>query len=428
MSNTARPFPEDLVLDPVSRWPTTLPSATLRAVLGASVEQQIQQVAQAEAHPIASILMVTFDGLAFTRLCLESLLAVPSSTSFELIVVDNGSTDGTVAYLQAAASRDARVRVCVNGRNAGFGAATNQGAAMARGRVLVFLNNDTIVSDGWLDGIVRHLADPRIGLLGVVTNRAGNEAEIDVPYRTYGEYRRFAEARAREQAGRLFDIRTVTMFCTAMQRTVWAHIGPIDERFALGLFEDDDYSMRARQAGYRVVCAEDVFIHHFGQASIGKLGQAGTYGPLFHANRARWEAKWGIEWRPYTRREKPAYRALVEEIRRVVRDTVPDGATVLVLSKGDPELLDLDGRRAWHFPRDEDGTYAGHHPVDSAACIDALEALRAHGGGFLVVPATMRWWLEHYEDFGRHLSDRYRIVTDRDTCLIVSLSEEADDA
>ena len=54
-------------------------------------------------------------------------------------------------------------------------------------------------------------------------------------------------------------------------------LGPLDQRFEIGLLEDDDYSMRARQAGYRLVCAEDAFVHHFGETSFGKLVSSGTY-------------------------------------------------------------------------------------------------------------------------------------------------------
>ena len=56
--------------------------------------------------------------------------------------------------------------------------------------------------------------------------------------------------------------------------------------------------MRVRAAGFRVACAEDVFVHHFGQASIGRLAQSGQYGALFHANRQRWEEKWQTPWTP----------------------------------------------------------------------------------------------------------------------------------
>jgi len=419
------PFPDDLVLTPVSRWPTTLPRESLRTVLDAPVDQRVQEVARPHpASPQVSIVVVTLDGLAFSRLCLESLLAQTGAIDYEVIVVDNGSTDGTVAYLMELARRDARVRLKHNERNVGFAAATNRGLAMARGAVFVLLNNDTIVSEGWLERIGRHLEDPLIGLLGAVTNRAGNEAEIEVPYGTYGELHRFAGEHMQAHAGELFEIRTVTMFCAALRREVWNAIGPLDERFEVGLFEDDDYAMRARQAGYRVVCAEDLFVHHFGQASIGRLGPTGQYGEIYHANRARWEAKWGVAWQPYERREKPAYRELVEGIRRCVCEVVPRGATVAVISKGDVELLKLEGREAWHFPQGEDGVYAGHYPANSHVCIAELERLRSKGAQFLVIPATARWWLRHYRQFGEHLEARYGALGDEQSpATIVALSE-----
>src|SRR4030095_14226334 len=153
--------------------------------------------------------------------------------------------------------------------------------------------------------------------------------------------------------------------------------------------------MRVRQLGHRVVCAEDVFVHHFGQASIGRLGPTGQYGRFYPANRARWEAKWGVAWRPYERREKPAYLILVERIRRLVCEVVPPGATVAVISKGDSELLKFEGRRAWDFAQEGEGTYAGHYPANSDACVAELERLRARGAQYLVIPATARWWLQY---------------------------------
>jgi GT2 family glycosyltransferase len=373
---------------------------------------------------------VTLDGLLFTRLCLESVLAASSDRSafsssspdFEVIVVDNGSTDGTIEYLDELSRRDKRVRVQANGQNAGFAAAVNQGAALARGRVLILLNNDTIVPGNALVRLVDRVADSSIGLLGAVTNRAGNEAEVDVPYRTCGGLELFAREHMQAHSGERFDIRTVTMFCTALRREVWDEIGPLDERFEVGLFEDDDYAMRVRAAGYRVVCAEDVFVHHFGQASIGRLGPTGQYGEVFHANRARWEAKWGVAWQPYERRVKPGYVALVERLRRVVAEVLPPDATVLVVSKGDEELLKLEGRQAWHFPQCEDGTYSGHYPADGEACVAELERLRAKGAHFVILPSTAIWWLDHYAEFGERLQKLYScLVRDDGTCAIFDL-------
>jgi len=118
------------------------------------------------------------------------------------------------------------------------------------------------------------------------------------------------------------------------------------------------------------------------------------------------------------------YRQLGSRIRTVVRETVPPGATVIVVSKGDDGLLPVDGCQAWHFPQTEDGAYAGHYPANSAEAIAHLETLRAKGGELLLFPATALWWLDHYAELKDHLEHRYRrVVQQDDTCLIYSLQE-----
>ena len=417
--NPSLPFPDDLELTTISRWPTTLPDKTAAVVLDAPVDQRVSS--RGVHRRDASIVIVTHNGLVFSRLCLESLLANDSALDFEVVVVDNASTDGTVEYLRALSERDGRVRVECNDQNLGFATATNRGVALASANLLVLLNNDTVPVSPWLDALARHLDDPGIGLVGAVTNRAGNEAEIEVAYRTYGELQQFVQSYQGVHAAELFEIRTATLFCAALRREVWDRVGSLDEQFEVGLFEDDDFSMRVRSAGLRVVCAEDVFVHHFGQASIGQLGPTGAYGTLFHANRARWEAKWGMTWMPYSRRRKPDYDALVGRVRELVVSRVPEGSAVLVISKGDDELLKLGDRRAEHFPQSADGTYAGHHPSDSAACIAELEWRRRRGADFLVIPSPSRWWLDHYREFAEHLNRKYLAVEDG-PALIVALN------
>jgi len=117
------------------------------------------------------------------------------------------------------------------------------------------------------------------------------------------------------------------------------------------------------------------------------------------------------------------YRQLIQKIRDVARTTLPADAKVIVISKGDEELLKLHGRRAWHFPQTEDGVYAGFYPADSDAAIDQLEALKARGADFLLVPETGKWWLEHYEGFRKHLERHYREVLSKEAaCLIFALN------
>jgi GT2 family glycosyltransferase len=103
------------------------------------------------------------------------------------------------------------------------------------------------------------------------------------------------------------------------------------------------------------------------------------------------------------------YADLVSRVREAVEREVPAGSGVLVLSRGDRELVRLKGREGEHFPQDEAGNYAGHHPADSGEAIAALERLREQGAQFLVVPSPSAWWLEHYDGFARHL-DHYRLL------------------
>jgi GT2 family glycosyltransferase len=115
------------------------------------------------------------------------------------------------------------------------------------------------------------------------------------------------------------------------------------------------------------------------------------------------------------------YRRLVERVRAAVEEAVPADAAVLVVSRGDRELVALGTRAAGHFPQEEGGGYLGHHPRDSEDAIAQLERLRAAGAGYLVLPATAYWWLEHYRGFAEHLRGRYA-AADREACTIFELA------
>jgi GT2 family glycosyltransferase len=416
------PYPPDLVLTPLSRRPTRLPQVTIDTVTSRPLSGPAQSAAP-NVEPETSVVLVTLDKLPFNRMSLETLLASTREDACEVIVVDNGSTDGTRGYLQALVAAEPRVRLILNPANAGFARACNQGLAVARGEVLVLLNNDTLVPPGWLARLRAALADPGIGLAGPVTNRIGNEAEVEVGYETWGGFVQEAAARATAHAGDVADIGTVTMFCMAMRREAFARIGPLDQRFEIGMLEDDDYSLRARELGLRTVCLHDVLVHHFGETTFGELVPSGDYGRILAANKERFEEKWGRPWQPYRRGRKPEYERMTRRIRELVAETVPPESVVLVVSRGDDRLLDLPTRRGLHFPAAADGGWAGHHPATAEDAVAQLEAMRIAGGQFLVLPSTGLWWLDHYTAFGEHLERNYPIVaSDEEICVIYSLN------
>lgn len=250
--------------------------------------------------PRASLIVVAYNNLALTRLCIESILRHTDYLNYEIVVVDNNSTDGTQTYLRRLAAQHPRVRIILNSENEGFARANNQGVALSTGHYIVLLNNDTVVPPGWLSRLLRHLEDPEVGMVGPVTNFAGNEAKIEVSYRTYAEMLAFAREHTHSHDGQAADIDVLAMFCVALRRETYEMMGPLDEQFRIGMFEDDDYAQRIRAAGLRIVCAADVFVHHFGQAAFKKLMRDGRYEALFDENRRRYEAKWNLKWTPHS--------------------------------------------------------------------------------------------------------------------------------
>jgi len=409
------PFPRDLVLEPASRRPTRLPAATEARVLARPIPFTLP--ARGDEPVAASVIVPVRDNLVLTRLCLESLVGSTSlELEHELVVVDNGSGPETRAYLEALAGANAHVRVLRNERNDGFAAAVNQGVRASRGDAVVVLNNDTIVPPGWLEALTEVARRPDVGLASPATNRSCCDAETRVSYRTYGEL--LAAAGRRE--GDLADAGRLAMFCTALRRSVYEQVGQLDERFGPGMFEDDDYVLRVRAAGLRVVVVPSLLVHHFGQSTVCDPATVPDFGGLFHENRRRFEEKWGSAWRA-PRRADPAYERVVGRVREAVAEAVPPDARVLVVSKGDDALLALGGRRAEHFPA-ANGAYAGAHPQSSEEAIAKLEAVRRDGGAYLVFPETSLWWLDHYDGLRRYLEREWRRAAS-DEAVVIYLGE-----
>lgn len=268
------------------------------------------------ADPKTSVVVVTYNNLDFTRACLASLDEFTNYSHLEVIVVDNASTDGSEKFLSEWVNAAPNRQLILNGDNRGFAAANNQGLAIASGAYLVLLNNDTYVTPGWCRTLLKHLQrDSSIGLIGPVTNNIGNEAKINISYGNMGDMLELSARFTRSHIGRTFPLRTAAFFCVMMPCEVYERVGPLDESFGRGFFEDDDYCRRIEQLGLRVVCAEDVFVHHHLSASFSKL-RSQERQALFEQNQAIYEAKWG-KWVPHAHGTRDAY--ITSEVSRGVQ-------------------------------------------------------------------------------------------------------------
>jgi O-antigen biosynthesis protein len=233
-----------------------------------------------------SIVVVTHNQLAYTRTCVDSVRRL-TDEPYELIFVDNASTDGTVEYLETLPG----ARVIANEENRGFPAAVNQGIEVARGDQVLLLNNDTSVTTGWLGRLLGALhSDPTIGLVGPCSNFVASEQQVDVPYDDLAGLDGFAWDFGKQNKGLRAETDRLIGFCLLIRREVIDRIGPLDERFGIGCFEDDDYCRRALRAGFRAVIARDAFVHHFGGRTF--VGSGVDFAGIMAENERKYREKW----------------------------------------------------------------------------------------------------------------------------------------
>lgn len=236
-------------------------------------EQMVRTAQQSsvQRQPLVSIIILTYNCLTYTQKCIESILQA-TDYPFELVLVDNGSTDGTIEYLHRLQAEQPNVQVIYNSSNRGFAAGNNQGAQVARGKYLLFLNNDVVVSSGWLGNLVTALErHPRIGAVGPMTNKiSGRQAYSHIPYaeEDLNGFHTFARQVSQAANNKVTPRYRLAGFALLMPKALFTELGGFDESFGTGNFEDDDLCLRIRTKGYRLFVHEGVYIHHYGSQTF----------------------------------------------------------------------------------------------------------------------------------------------------------------
>ena len=242
------------------------------------------------ADPYVSIVMLSWNAPEYTEIAVDSIRA-HTSLRHEIILIDNGSGPDTLARLRALDG----VRIIYNAVNTGFAFGCNQGLAAARGSHVVLLNNDVIVTDGWIEELIDvQRRNPTVGCSGPRSNFIAGWQEVpDVAYRDVAGIAPYAALRLREQRGRWRRVSRIIGMCLCLDRRLIEEIGGLNPRFGTGNFEDDDYCMRIRAAGYDIGVADGSFIHHFGNKTF-KANKI-DYNTEMLRNRALFSQIWDIE-------------------------------------------------------------------------------------------------------------------------------------
>ncbi|HVI58199.1 MAG TPA: glycosyltransferase [Luteimonas sp.] len=335
-----------------------VPAARRAAPWFPPAEPRVPAALPTSDAPLASIVVPVYGQLAHTLGCLRALAAQPPLAAFEVIVVDDGSPDDTAAALPAIPG----LRYHRRAQNGGFIAACNDGAALARGEYLVFLNNDTVPQPGWLDALLRTFAEqPGAGLVGAQLlypdgrlQEAGGVVFADGSGWNYGRN----ESPADPRFAYLRDADYVSGAAIAIPRALFMASGMFDARYAPAYYEDTDLAFAVRAAGSRVLYQPAARVVHDEGTTAGTDTGSGT--KAYQArNRGR-----------FLEHRRAALAAHLQP------GTVPSPAT---LHRGQPQVLVIDALTP--MPDRDSG---------SLRLVNLMRLLREEGAHVVFVPADAK--------------------------------------
>lgn len=251
------------------------------------------------SHRPVSIVILTYNNLPYTQECLEAI--EQTTEDFEVIVIDNASSDETPAYLSDLEERKPWLKVTLNRSNRGFAGGCNQGVSQARHGTVCLLNNDAVPFEGWLTAMLDVL-EKGVGIVGaklllpdLTLQHCGIEfafrREPQPHYWPYHRYLHYPEEL--EEANRLEPVPAVTAACLLTSKTTWDRVGGMDEGYRVANFEDVDFNLAVREAGMKVMYQPEArLIHYWGTTVGAKSEGASAAGRAFQRNFERLQQKW----------------------------------------------------------------------------------------------------------------------------------------
>jgi len=245
-----------------------------------------------------SVVIPTYNNLHYLCQTINSVFL--HTQDFEIIVIDNGSKDGTVGYLKDVKQRvepTENFTIITNDVNVGFAPAINQGIEVAKAPYVIILNNDVIVTPQWADFMIKaketleHASQiGPYGIIGPASNYvAGRQSVPNIRYRLE-DLDNVAMKFHNANKHNYMVTGYLSGFCVLVDRQVFNEIGLFDPQFAPGGYEDNDFVVRANRAGWKAIIAGDVFVHHFGSRTLDMVEFKHLRRGV--ANRSKFYGKW----------------------------------------------------------------------------------------------------------------------------------------
>ncbi len=229
------------------------------------------------------IIIPIWNQLKLTRECIESIIKY-TDHPYRLILVDNNSDAGTKEYLRGLKASDPNVLLIENKDNLGYIKAVNIGISSSESEFIVVLNNDTLVTDGWLGELVEILkSNTSIALLNPASNNLGVKPGPDESINDLA-------IRLKESKGEWIELNSAVGFCMVFKRNLTKLIGLFDEVYGMGNFEDTDYSRRVQSYGFKCAMAKGSYVWHKQNTSFNLIK---SFNSSFNKNKKIFESRWG---------------------------------------------------------------------------------------------------------------------------------------
>ena len=301
-----------------------------------------------EASIEASIIVPVWNKLDFTRRCVARIRETTPDHLYELVFVDNGSTDGTAEFLAGSGGLDGNVTVITNATNLGFVEASNQGARVAKGRFLIFLNNDTEPQPGWMEALLEMaIADPGIGAIGSKLvypdgrlQEAGGMIFQDASGWNFGRF----DDPSKAEFNKACEVDYCSGAALLVRREAFERLGGFDRRYTPAYYEDTDLCFGIRSLGLRVMYCPGSTVAHFEGTTAGTDPGSG-----FKRFQAVNREKFAVKWRDALARQDPSPAVTGKRPERADRARLSTPAPATVIPAGPPTVLPERAPGALHI-------------------------------------------------------------------------------
>lgn len=338
---------------------------TNRKLENTNIAEFFLNEANDQVFPEVSIVIPVFNALPMTQACLASLFLETKNINFEIIMIDNASTDGTSKWLAAQQTAHPNLKLFRMDHNIGFGPAVNIGLQHSKGKFLVILNNDTLLAPSWLDNLLSVVEkDPSVGIVSPVTNYVGEGPQIDSSAQNLSADPVAIAQHAKSVSERMdvfYEPNRLVFFCVLIRRELVDLIGYLDEGYEKGNFEDDDYCLRTRMAGYRLAIARNALVYHHGTATF-KSNRI-SHNQWMEINRGRFYRKAGRiatssrPWMPTLSKRKVSVIVRTKDRPLLLRKALTSLANqtfrdfeVVLINDGGEDVSSIVASFETHFP------------------------------------------------------------------------------